>query len=137
MVSHRARILLGVLGEGSKETVLKLAKGLSEAGFEVVYTELKEPAAIMNSAIQESADHIGIAMLHGASAGQIADILRLLEKENAGSVTVTVGGYLEENEARKIKSMGIKEVFPAGTKVESLIEWSKKNIVPLDPDREF
>jgi len=63
---RKIRILLGKLGEGHKEAQLALARNFSEAGFEVIYTELKEPKAIIRSALQESVDHIGITVLPGA-----------------------------------------------------------------------
>lgn len=57
MPLRRVRILLGKIGEGHKETQLNLAKRFGEAGFEVIYTDLQEPEAIVRSAIQESVDH--------------------------------------------------------------------------------
>jgi methylmalonyl-CoA mutase C-terminal domain/subunit len=58
MAERKIRILLGRLGEGYKEALLNLAKGLGDAGFEVIYTELQDPDAIVSSAMQESVDHI-------------------------------------------------------------------------------
>jgi methylmalonyl-CoA mutase cobalamin-binding domain/chain len=59
MTVRKGRVLLGKLGEGHKEAQLNLAKTLGEAGFEVVFTELQDPESIVNSALQESVDHIG------------------------------------------------------------------------------
>ncbi len=134
MISRRGRIVLGVFGEGQKESVLKLAKGLSEAGFEVIYTDLTEPQAIVASAIQECADHIGITMLQGACSKQTAEILRLLKEEGAKGIGVSAGGYLNEAEAHELRSMGVMEVFPPGTASEELIDWSRRNILPVDVD---
>ena len=63
MEERKIRILLGKFGEGHKEAVLALARNFSEVGFEVIFTELQEPDAIVRSAIQESVDHIGITTL--------------------------------------------------------------------------
>ena len=66
MSQGKIRILLGQLGEGHKESSLRLAKYFGDAGFEVVFTDLQSPDAIISSAIQESVDHIGITTLPGA-----------------------------------------------------------------------
>ncbi|NCO61314.1 MAG: methylmalonyl-CoA mutase [Deltaproteobacteria bacterium CG_4_8_14_3_um_filter_51_11] len=134
MASRRGRIVLGVFGEGHKEAVLKLAKGLSEAGFEVVYTDLTEPHAIVASALQECADHIGITMLQGSNFNQVAEILRLLKKEGADGIGISAGGFLSEADASKLKTMGVMEVFSPGTTFDELIDWSQKNVLPVGVD---
>ncbi len=128
MEERKIRILLGKLGEGHKEALLVLARNFSEAGFEVIYTELQEPDAIVNSAIQESVDHIGITTLPGSDIQAFAEIRRLLKKENSDYITITAGGLLDEKEIPLIKEMGVMEFFPKGTSFEELIEWSRKNI---------
>ena len=128
MKERKIRILLGKFGEGHKETVLALARNFSEVGFEVIFTELQEPDAIVRSAIQESVDHIGITTLPGTDIQAFAEIKRLLKKENSDYITVTAGGFLDEKEIPLIKEMGIMEFFPKGTSFEELIEWSKENI---------
>ncbi len=128
MVERKIRILLGKLGEGHKEALLALARNFSEAGFEVIYTELREPDAIVSSALQESVDHIGITILPGTDIQAFAQIRRLLKKENSEYITVTAGGFLDESDIPLLKDMGVMEFFPKGTPFEELIEWSKKNI---------
>lgn len=128
MEERKIRILLGKLGEGHKEALLVLARNFSEAGFEVIYTELQEPDAIVNSAIQESVDHIGITTLPGSDIQAFAEIRRLLKKENSDYITITAGGLLDEKEIPLIKEMGVMEFFPKGTSFEELIEWSRINI---------
>jgi methylmalonyl-CoA mutase C-terminal domain/subunit len=128
MQERKIRILLGKFGEGHKEAVLALARAFSEGGFEVIFTELQEPHAIVRSAIQESVDHIGITTLPGTDIQSFAEIKRLLTKENSEHITVTAGGFLDENDIALIEEMGIMKFFPKGTSFEELIEWSKKNI---------
>jgi methylmalonyl-CoA mutase C-terminal domain/subunit len=128
MEERKIRILLGKFGEGHKEAVLALARNFSEAGFEVIFTELQEPDAIVRSAIQESVDHIGITTLPGTDIQAFAEIKRLLKKENSEYITVTAGGFLDEKEIALIKEMGVMKFFPKGTSFEELIEWSKENI---------
>jgi len=128
MKERKIRILLGKFGEGHKEAVLALARNFSEVGFEVIFTELQEPDAIVRSAIQESVDHIGITTLLGTDIQAFAEIKRLLKKEKSEYITVTAGGFLDEKEISLIKEMGVMEFFPKGTSFEELIEWSKENI---------
>ena len=129
MSERKIRILLGKLGLGQKEAQHALARSFSEAGFEVIYTELQEPEAIIRSALQESVDHIGITVLPGADIKVFAQIQRLLE-ECGASITVTAGGILDEAEIASLLGMGVMKFFPRGTSFGELIEWSKENITP-------
>jgi methylmalonyl-CoA mutase C-terminal domain/subunit len=128
MHERKIRILLGKLGQGHKEAQLALARSFSEAGFEVIYTELKEPEAIVRSALQESVDHIGITVLPEADIKAFAKILRLLQEEDSPRITVTAGGILDEAGIASLLGMGLMKFFPGCTSFEELIEWSKKTI---------
>jgi methylmalonyl-CoA mutase C-terminal domain/subunit len=130
MYERKIRILLGKLGEGHKEAQLALARSFSEAGFEVIYTELQEPEAIIRSALQESVDHIGITVLPGANIEAFAEIQRLLKEEGSAYITVTAGGILDEADTASLRDMGVMKFFPKGTTFDYLIEWSRKNITP-------
>jgi methylmalonyl-CoA mutase C-terminal domain/subunit len=128
MAERKIRILLGRLGEGHKEALLNLAKSLGNAGFEVIYTELQEPEAIVRSALQESVDHIGITTLPGADIDAFAEIMRILEEEASGHITITAGGFLEKEDIPKIKAMGVMEFFPKGTPLRELTSWARGHI---------
>lgn len=130
MSERKIRILLGKLGEGHKEAQLALARSFSEAGFEVIYTELQEPEAIIRSALQESVDHIGVTVLPGADIKAFAEIQRFLKEERNAYITVTAGGVLDKADIASLRDMGVMKFFPKGTTFEELIEWSKKNITP-------
>jgi len=128
MSERKVRILLAKLGEGHKETSQSLARNFSEAGFEVIYTELQQPEAIVSAAMQESVDHIGVTLLPGADIQAFAEIKRLLVKENSDHITITAGGFLDKSEIALLKDMGVMEFFPKGTPFDDLIAWSKKRI---------
>lgn len=128
MAGRKIRVLLGRLGEGYKEALLNLAKGLGDAGFEVIYTDLQDPDAIVSSAMQESVDHIGITTLPGADMGAFKEIKRILKEEAADHITITAGGFLEEEDIPKIKAMGVMEFFPIGTSLGELTAWAKDHI---------
>lgn len=128
MPARRVRILLGKMGEGFKETLLNLARNFREAGYEVIYTELQEPEAIVRSAIQESVDHIGITTLPGTNIQAFAEINQLLREQGADRISVTAGGYLDDEDVPKVRAMGVMEFFPKGTTFDELIEWLRENI---------
>jgi len=123
---------MGKFGEGYESAMLHLARVFSEAGFEVIYTELQDPRAIVTSAIQESVDHIGITTLPGADIELFSGILALLKEMGAERVQVTAGGILPEEDIPRVKAMGVVEFFPRGTTYAELIDWSRKNIRPTD-----
>jgi methylmalonyl-CoA mutase C-terminal domain/subunit len=128
MGEGKIRILLAKLGEGHKETSQSLARNFREAGFEVIYTELQQPQAIVSAAVQESVDHIGVSLFLGANIHVFAEIKRLLIKEKSNHITITAGGFLDKSEIALLKDMGVMEFFPKGTPFDDLIAWSKKYI---------
>lgn len=132
MKEKKIRILMGKFGEGYEPAIMKLGRAFSEAGFEVVYTTIQDPKAIVTAAIQESADHIGVTTLPGARIDDFARIFELLAKEGASHIQVTAGGFLNDEDIPRIKEMGVVEFFPIGTTYTELIEWSRRHIKPTD-----
>ncbi len=132
MVDRRVRILMVKFGDGYQTAMMKLARAFSEAGFEVIYTELQDPQAIVNSAIQESVDHIGVTTLPGAEVQSFATLLELLKKEGAAHIRITAGGFLADESIPELKAIGVVEFFPKGTTYEELIEWALNNIRPTE-----
>lgn len=132
MEKRKVRILMAKSGEGYDAAVMNLSRAFSEAGFEVIYTDLQDPRAIVASAIQESVDHIGVTTLPGADISFFAKIFELLAKEDAQQIKITAGGFLTDDEIAKIKAMGVVEFFPKGTTYQELIDWATQNIEPID-----
>ena len=109
MNQKKVRILIAKLGEGYEPAIMKLGRAFSEAGFEVIYTTIQDPKAIVTAALQESADHIGITTLPGAQIEDFAKIFELLAKENVSHIQVTAGGFLNDEDIPRIKEMGVVE----------------------------
>ena len=128
MGDRKIRIILAKLGDGFDSAMLKLAMAIREAGFEVIYTELQTPEAIVKSAIQESADHIGITTLPGANIEDFAKISELLAEEESSNIKITAGGFLKDEDISRVKVMGVKKFFPKGTTFLELIQWAKEHI---------
>ena len=124
------RILMAKLGDGYAEAMMTLTFAFRDAGYEVIYTDIQRPEAIVASAIQECVDHIGITTLLGANIEDLARVVALLKQENSSDIGVTAGGYLEPDEIPKVKEMGVLEFFPIGTSIAELIQWARDNIKP-------
>lgn len=127
-----ARILMGRIGKGYEDSVRKLSAAFSEAGFEVISTDLDDPASIVAAALQEGADHLGITILPEADIGVFSEMTHLLISEKVPHIGITAGGFLEEDKIPLVKSMGVCEFFPKGTTYAELITWAKENIKPSD-----
>jgi len=128
MSQKKVRILMAKLGDGYESAIINLGTAFVEAGFEVIYTTIQDPKAIITAALQESADHIGITTLPGAQIEDFAKIFELLAKENLSHIQVSAGGFLNDEDIPRIKEMGVVEFFPKGTTYAELIEWSKLHI---------
>lgn len=125
----KLRILVAKPGlDGHDNGARLVARVLRDAGFEVIYTGLRQtPEMIVNAAIQEDVDCIGLSVLSGAHLGLTEKVMKLLSEKNA-KIPVVLGGLVPEKEdVEKLKSMGIKEVFPTYTPVEEIVEYFKKN----------
>ncbi len=128
MAGRMPRILLAKLGHGHKESLLNLAKRLGDAGFEIVYTELEDPEAIVGTAIQESVDHLGITVLEDGELDAVRRIKELLTISGEMDITIAVGGLIGEEAAKTLEEMGVDACFLRGTTYEELIKWAKDNI---------
>jgi len=128
MSQKKVRILMAKLGDGYESAIINLGTAFVEAGFEVIYTTIQDPKAIITAALQESVDHIGVTTLPGAQIEEFAKIFELLAKENLSHIQVTAGGFLNDEDIPRIKEMGVVEFFPKGTTYAELIKWSKLHI---------
>jgi methylmalonyl-CoA mutase C-terminal domain/subunit len=127
-----ARILMAKLGKGYEEAMENLTMAFWNAGYEVIYTDIQRPEAIVASAIQESVDHIGITILPGAKIEDLGRVVGLLNKEDLSHIKVTAGGFLEHIKIPKVQEMGVVEFFPRGTSISELIKWARDNIKPTE-----
>lgn len=127
----RVRLLIGKVGlDGHDRGVKIVARALRDAGFEVVYTGLHQtPEAIVNMAIQEGVDAIGLSILSGAHLELFERVLCLLEEKGA-SIPVFGGGIIPPEDVVALKKMGVKETFTPGTLTDQIVKWIETNIVP-------
>ncbi len=130
-MEQTVRILMVKFGEGYDEAMVRLSLAFREAGFEIIYTDVQRPEAIVASAIQESVDHIGITTLPGADLANIKKTIDLLRQSGVDDIQITAGGILSLEDTARIKEMGIAEFFPQGTSIEELIQWARDHIKPF------
>jgi methylmalonyl-CoA mutase C-terminal domain/subunit len=106
-----------------------IARILRDAGFEVVYTGLHQtPEQIVETAIQEDADAIGISILSGAHMTLVPRILDGLRENDADDVVVVVGGTIPRDDARALKELGVAEVFTPGAPLAGIVDFLKSAV---------
>ncbi len=125
MARRKLRVLIARFGSGYENAMLKLAGACSEAGFEVVYTDLQDPRAIVASAIQEAVDHIGITTLPGANLEDFARLFKLLDENGVSHIRVTAGGFLPDEDMVRIKQMGALDFYPKGSIYKEIEQWTR------------
>ena len=124
----KIRVLVAKPGlDGHDRGAKVVAYGLRDAGFEVVYTGLRQtPEMITNAAIQEDVDVIGLSILSGAHLSLTQRVIQNLREKSAGDKVVVVGGTISPIDAGKLKEMGVAEVFIPGTPIKNIADFIKK-----------
>jgi methylmalonyl-CoA mutase C-terminal domain/subunit len=101
-----------------------IARALRDAGMEVIYTGLHQtPEQIVETAIQEDADAVGLSILSGAHMTLVPRVLELLREQGAEDVVVVVGGTIPPDDADELKRMGVAGVFTPGAPTEQVIDF--------------
>ena len=106
-----------------------IARALRDAGMEVIYTGLHQtPEQIVETAIQEDADALGLSILSGAHMTLVPRILELMKAEGLDDVIVTVGGTIPAEDIAELKSLGVAEVFTPGASAEAAIDFIRSAV---------
>jgi methylmalonyl-CoA mutase, C-terminal domain len=106
-----------------------IARALRDAGHEVIYTGLHQtPEQIVETAIQEDADVIGLSVLSGAHMTLFEKLIGLLAERDASDIVVIGGGIIPEGDIPLLKEMGVAEVFTPGAPTTRIVEWVRTNI---------
>lgn len=125
MLGRKGRILIAKVGlDGHDQGAKIVARSLRDAGFEVIYTGLRwTPEEIVEAAIQEDVNYIGLSVLSGAHMTHVPRVLTLLKKRGVKDIRLTVGGIIPGKDAVKLKSKGVDEVFFPETPLEKIVEY--------------
>jgi methylmalonyl-CoA mutase C-terminal domain/subunit len=120
-----ARIVIAKPGlDGHDRGAKVIARGLRDAGHDVIYTGLHQtPAQIAATAIAEDAAAIGLSVLSGAHMTLVPEVLELLNDAGASDILVFLGGIIPEDDIDELTKLGVAAVFTPGTPIESIVRW--------------
>jgi methylmalonyl-CoA mutase C-terminal domain/subunit len=122
---HRIRVVVAKPGlDGHDRGAKIIARAMRDAGIEVIYTGLHQtPEQIVETAIQEDADAVGLSILSGAHMTLVPRVIELLRQQGIDHVLVTVGGTIPADDIKPLKQLGVAEVFTPGATTDAIVEF--------------
>jgi methylmalonyl-CoA mutase C-terminal domain/subunit len=129
-LSRKIRVLVAKPGlDGHDRGIKVVARAYRDAGFEVIYTGLHQtPEQIVQAAMQEDVDVVGLSCLSGAHMYLFKRVVDLLKEAKAEDIVVIGGGIIPEEEVPELKRAGIREIFLPGTSLDQIVDWTTKNV---------
>jgi len=126
----RIRVLVANPGlDGHDRGAKIIARAFRDAGFEVIYTGLRQtPEQVVSAALQEDVDVIGLSVLSGAHMTLCPRIMELMKKEKLDDILVLVGGIVPDQDIPKLKELGVSEVFQPGVSTEDIVDYVRRNV---------
>ncbi len=133
MSSSKIRVVIGKPGlDGHDRGAKVVARALRDAGMEVIYTGLHQsPENIVEIAIQEDVNVIGLSVLSGAHTQLFARVIELLKKRNAADILVFGGGIIPDEDAKELKNIGVAAIFGPGSPLDDIVHFVKENVKPI------
>jgi methylmalonyl-CoA mutase, C-terminal domain len=130
MEKSRIRVLVAKPGlDGHDRGAKVIARALRDAGMEVIYTGLRQtPEQIVETAVQEDVNVIGLSILSGAHMYIFPKIFQLLKERKITDILVIAGGIIPSEDISELKNMGVREIFTPGTDTRKIVEFVKTNI---------
>ncbi len=124
-MSENIKVLIAKPGlDGHDRGAKVIARGLKEAGMEVVYTGLRQTTEqIVRAAVQEDVDVIGLSILSGAHSHLFPEIMKKLKDNGKDDVLVIAGGIIPDDDHAELKDLGIKGIFKPGTPINEIVEF--------------
>jgi methylmalonyl-CoA mutase C-terminal domain/subunit len=132
MSDRPLRILVAKPGlDGHDRGAKIIARALRDAGFEVIYTGLHQtPEMIVEAALQEDVDAIGLSILSGAHLTLFPAILDRMKTQGLDNVVVFGGGIIPEDDISKLAQIGVRGIFRPGATTEEIVQWVRSNVRP-------
>jgi methylmalonyl-CoA mutase C-terminal domain/subunit len=123
MATKKIRILTAKVGlDGHDRGIKVISRALRDAGVEVIYTGLHQtPEMVVETAIQEDVDGIGISLLSGAHMTLFPEVLRLLKERGAEDIVVFGGGIIPDEDIPPLREMGVNKIFGPGTSLDDVV----------------
>jgi methylmalonyl-CoA mutase, C-terminal domain len=130
--TRKIRVVVAKPGlDGHDRGAKIIARALRDAGMEVIYTGLHQtPEQIVETALQEDADAVGISILSGAHMTLVPRIVELLRDQQAEDVLVVVGGTIPAQDVPELKQLGVAEVFGPGASTQDIVEFIRGAVTP-------
>jgi methylmalonyl-CoA mutase, C-terminal domain len=124
------RVLIAKPGlDGHDRGAKVVARSLRDAGFEVIYSGLRQtPEQIVAAAVQEDVDAVGLSILSGAHNSLLPEVTRLLAAEGADDVLVFAGGIIPERDIAGLKNAGVDEIFLPGTSTQTIVDYLRTRL---------
>jgi methylmalonyl-CoA mutase C-terminal domain/subunit len=131
----KIRVLVAKPGlDGHDRGAKVIARALRDAGMEVIYTGLRQtPEQIVNAALQEDVDAIGLSILSGAHMHLFPRIIDLVRQKGLDDVLVFGGGIIPDPDIAKLKELGVSEIFPPGSSLDEIVDFVKSNVAKRQP----
>lgn len=128
--TQRLRVVIAKPGlDGHDRGAKVVARALRDAGVEVVYTGLHQtPEQIVDTAIQEDADAIGLSILSGAHMTLFERVMALLAQRDATDIVVFGGGIIPEADMPELARMGVAKIFTPGASTDEIVRWVREHI---------
>ena len=126
---RKIRVIVAKPGlDGHDRGAKVVARALRDAGMEVIYTGLRQtPEQVVEAAIQEDVDVIGLSILSGAHTYLVPRIVELLKEAGMDDVLVTVGGIIPEDDISMLNELGVKGIFGPGTPTDEIMDYIREN----------
>jgi methylmalonyl-CoA mutase C-terminal domain/subunit len=130
MVEAKIRVLVAKPGlDGHDRGAKVIARALRDAGMEVIYTGLRQtPEMIVNAALQEDVQIIGLSILSGAHNAIVPRVMDLLKQNKMDDVIVMVGGIIPDQDIAGLKNIGVGAIFQPGTAMDDIVKFIRANV---------
>ena len=128
--NERIRVLVAKPGlDGHDRGAKVIARALRDAGMEVIYTGLRQtPEMIVNAALQEDVQVIGLSILSGAHNAIVPRVMELLKEKQMSDVLVVVGGIVPDDDAEQLRRSGVAAVFQPGASLNEIVEFIRRSV---------
>jgi methylmalonyl-CoA mutase C-terminal domain/subunit len=129
-MGSRIRVVVAKPGlDGHDRGAKVVARALRDAGMEVIYTGLHQtPEQIVETAIQEDADAVGLSVLSGAHMTLFRRVRELLQERDAGDIVVFGGGIIPDEDIAELERLGVARIFTPGATTQSIVDWVREHV---------
>ncbi len=130
MNNRPIRVLVAKVGlDGHDRGAKVIATALRDAGMEVIYTGLRQtPEMVVNAALQEDADAIGVSILSGAHMTVFPKIIKLMKEKEMKDVLLTGGGIIPDDDMKALQAMGVGKLFASGAPTKEIADYIEKEV---------